>query len=521
MSKQSRTLRRVGFVAGIAMMLLALAACGGSGDKGNASSLPKAGDTITMSLPGGLTTLDPALGSSAQAAIASWAMYDTLVAIDSDGKVIPGLAKSWKATPTQATFELKDGITCSDGTALTPDDIAASLTRFLDPNTAAPLRGLVTGQGEATVTADDSSVTVKLSQPWTQLVAGLTVPFTGIICPEGLKEPKSLATKSEGTGAWVADSQVSGSSYTFSYHEGYEWGAEYPNQPAGTPPKKLVMSVITDESTMANLLATGEMQVASFASDAWKRFADTPNATIDVKQFYDTFLMFNENDGHPTADPQVRKAISQAIDREQLNNVQSFGAGKVLNNLGQPNYECYDDSIADIIPATDPEAAKGVLDGVKVRVLGTNILAGGDANNYVLEALRGVGADPELQNLSNEAWIGDLFSGKNDWDVNLYVQGVPFTNMLLTALNFIGPPPPNGQNLGNVQNEEAATALGTYTTTEGEESCAAMSDIQKALIGNNDVLPLASVPYHMVYAGGSAAVAAKGYILPATIRVAG
>ena len=522
MIMRSRSFRRAGTACAITALVLAGGtACGGSDGSAGGESVPAASlDSVTMSLPGALTTLDPAMGSSAQAAIAAWASYDTLVAIDSEGKIVPGLAESWKTTPTSATFQLKQGVTCSDGTELTSADVAASLKRFFDPKTAAPLRGLVIGGGEATVSADDSSITVELSQPWTQLLSGLSTPFTGIVCPAGLKDPKMLAGETSGTGAWVAKSQVSGSSYTFDWHHGYEWGPEFDNQPAGDAPKELIMKVVTDESTMANLVSTGEMQIGAFATDSWKRFDGSDNTTIDTKQFYDTMLMFNENEGHPTADKAVREAIAQAIDREQLNNVQSYGAGKVIDNLGQPDYECYDESLAQALPKTDPEAAKGVLEGVKIRVIGTNILSGGDANNYILEALRGAGADAELKNMTNEAWISDLFSGKNDWDVNLYVQGVPFTNMLLASLNYIGAAPPNGQNLGNVQNADAGAALGTYTTTTGDQSCAAMSQLQKALFDNRDALPIASVPYHMVYAGGTGAVAAKGYVLPATIRVA-
>lgn len=50
--------------------------------------------------------------------------------------------------------------------------------------------------------------------------------------------------------------------------------------------------------------------------------------------------MFNQNEGHPTADPAVRKAIVQALDLDRLNEVQSYGAGERIYNLGLADFPC-------------------------------------------------------------------------------------------------------------------------------------------------------------------------------------
>ena len=513
MSKQAKHFRRVGGAGTALALALAMAGCGSDG-----SSSPGSVDTVTMTIPGAVTSYDPALGTSVPTAIASWAMYDTLVSTDADGTIVPGLAESWDVTPTSATFKLKTGVTCSDGTELKPADVAASLARFVDPETGAPLRPSVTGEGTAEVTSDADSVTVTLSEPWSELLHGLSEPFTGIICPDGLKNPDMLKTESSGTGAWVAKSQVAGSSYTFSARQDYSWGAEYAKAPSGSMPETLVMQVVTDEGSMANLVSGDQVQIASFSGEAWSRFDGAENTTVDTKQFYDTWLLFNEAPGHPTADKDVRTAIAQALDRGQLNDVQSYGGGEVSDNLGQSTYECYDPSLADLLPKTDQDAASGVLDGVKLRVIGPNVLAGGDANTYILDALRASGADAELQNQSVEAWISEIFSGNNNWDVTLYVQGVPASSMFDAVGGFVGPPPPDGRNVGNVDNSVAAEAFTTYTTTSGTERCDALTKLQTALFEQMDVLPLASVPVHIVYADDLAAVSVKGYILPATIR---
>ncbi len=115
---------------------------------------------------------------------------------------------------------------------------ADSLTHFFDPKTAAPFASAVAGAGnKATVTASGQDVTIKLAKPFSGLLTGMTTPYTGIVCPAGLKNPSMLLKGSSGTGPYTAVSQVAGSSYTFKRREGYSWGPTFKGVPtAGTLP---------------------------------------------------------------------------------------------------------------------------------------------------------------------------------------------------------------------------------------------------------------------------------------------
>lgn len=512
--------RAVLAVAVAAVMTASTACSGGSSKKSSGGS--SGGSTVTMHLDGPLTSYDPAKGSSFQDAVAIWSMYDPLVDFDADGKLVPGLANSWTSTPTSATFKLRDGVSCSDGTKLTSQMVADSLTRYMNPKTAAPFLSLVIGgKNTAKVTAPDpSTVTIALKKPWSGLVPGLTAPYTGIICPAGLKNPSDLLTKSYGTGPYVAASQVSGASYTFTRRADYTWGPKFAKAPTeGSPPKTLALKVVQDESTRANLMATGKLQIATYGSDAWNRFKGQPNYSVVSEAQSDTWLMFNENKGHVTADKNVRKAISQAVNRDMVNKIQSFGTGELISNLGESTYECYDPSLDSLIPAFDTAAASTTLKGVKVRIIGTNLLAGGDANGYLLSALKAAGADASVTTMNNEAWVGDLFSGKNDWDITILVLGNTISSLLEAGGFQVGSAPPNGQNLAGVQNPEAEAAFAEAGAKEGAAKCAAMSKFQKSLLTNNDVLPLSTAPVNTLFTGGTSAVVVKGFVQSGSIRV--
>lgn len=512
---------RAALAVAVAAVMTVSTACSGSSSSKSGGGAGGNG-TVTMHLDGPLTSYDPAKGSSFQDAVAIWSMYDPLVDFDSDGKLVAGLATSWTSTPTSATFKLRDGVSCSDGTKLTSQMVVDSLSRFMNPKTAAPFLSLVIGgKNTAKVTAPDAStVKVTLQKPWSGLVPGLTAPYTGIICPAGLKNPSDLLTKSYGTGPYVAASQVSGASYTMTRRANYTWGPKFSKAPTtGNPPKTLVLKVVQDESTRANLMSTGKLQIATYGSDAWNRFKGQQGYNVVSEAQSDTWLMFNENKGHPTANKNVRKAISQALNRDMINKIQSFGSGQLISNLGESSYECYDPSLDSLIPTFDTAAASATLKGVKIRIIGTNLLAGGDANGYLLSALKAAGADASVTTMNNETWVGDLFSGKNDWDITILVLGNTISSLLEAGGFEVGAAPPAGQNLGGVQNPEADAAFAEAGAKEGAAKCAAMSKFQKSLLTNNDVLPIATAPVNTLFTGGTSGVVVKGFVQPGTIRV--
>ncbi|WP_164861430.1 ABC transporter substrate-binding protein [Microbacterium sp. CPCC 204701] len=475
-----------------------------------------------MQLDGPVTSYDPALGASFQDVVVMWSMYDTLVALDADGTVVPGLATDWDVTADSGLFTIRDGVTCSDGEELTGEVVANSLNRFFAPETAAPFLSNVIGAGNtATATADGQTVTIQLDAPFSGLLSGLTVGYTGIVCSAGTDDPSALTTGSNGTGGFVADSQIAGASYTFTRRDDYEWGPEFAGVPTeGARPATLVMEVVEDENTRANLQTTGDMQIAAYTTDAWERAAGQADWTKTVSNQSDTFLMFNHTEGHPTADPAVRRAIAQALDISRLNDVQSYGAGELITNLGDPTYECYDESLADLYPAYDPDAASKVLEGLSLAVNGTTLLAGGDGNAYVQSALQEAGADVSFQNLNNQQWVSGLFTPLNDWDVTILVFANTSSNLLSGANFFTGSVPPNGQNLSAVSNPEADAALAVARATTGGESCAAMAQYQQLLLENMDVLPLATAPATVVFAPGVTAMVSKGFVRAGTIRIA-
>ncbi len=82
-------------------------------------------------------SLDPALAESVGANNITRDLFEGLTANDADGKIVPGVAESWKqANPTTWVFKLRQNAKWSNGDPVTAQDFVYGIRRFLDPKTA-------------------------------------------------------------------------------------------------------------------------------------------------------------------------------------------------------------------------------------------------------------------------------------------------------------------------------------------------------------------------------------------------
>jgi oligopeptide transport system substrate-binding protein len=82
-------------------------------------------------------TLDPALAESVGANNLTRDLFEGLTANDAAGKIVPGVAESWKQTDsTTWVFKLRKNAMWSNGDPVSADDFVFGIRRFVDPKTA-------------------------------------------------------------------------------------------------------------------------------------------------------------------------------------------------------------------------------------------------------------------------------------------------------------------------------------------------------------------------------------------------
>jgi len=103
--------------------VIGLAACGPTGP----------GRTLEYYFTYDPRSLDPAYSTDVPTGEVDALLFDNLTQFDVEGRLVPGLAKSWEVDPTGShyTFHLRTGVTFHDGSALTTADVAGSWIRAL------------------------------------------------------------------------------------------------------------------------------------------------------------------------------------------------------------------------------------------------------------------------------------------------------------------------------------------------------------------------------------------------------
>jgi peptide/nickel transport system substrate-binding protein len=460
--------------AAAGLAIVALSACGGGGSSSNSnsstSSKVNTGSTVSsgtaavVSGPGGtvkvrssddLDTFDPAkTGAENMSVQALELAYDRLVYQAPDGKVKPYLAKSWTTTPDSATFVLRTGATCADGTPITPKVVAASLRYSLSQKTASPYLGYAVGGGKlksVTTNSADNSVTVTLTKPYNALVQSFGTPFpASIICPAGLKNPKGLGAAPQGSGPYTYDKAASarGSTYVFKLRPGYNWGPVGWTAKTSGVPQEADFRVVTDETTAANLLTTGEVAISPIAGISEQRVRANPSNydfTYESLQAGSWGSLFNMTKGLPGADPAVRHAAFLALDSNSMTKAAFSDLGVTENTMVTPNMSCYNKALSKYAVPFDVAQAKSVLeqDGYKLGSDGTMTKNGkplklrivmwnttNQLGDFIQQELQKAGIASTVKNTDINTWINALFTTK-DYDFTVYSYYSAFPNPVI------------------------------------------------------------------------------------------
>ncbi|MFK0113021.1 ABC transporter substrate-binding protein [Streptomyces sp. NPDC091217] len=328
---------------------------GGGGAAGGGSTV---GDTLTLVVPSGASTLDPAGGQNAFNQFYDLA-YDSLLVQKVDGTYAPGLATAWEYAPGNKKFSLtlRKGVKFSDGTALDAQAVKTWIEHALKlPGSAAPnYLGSLSG---ITVT-DPQHLTLNFGKPTPQLEAVFSQALEmGMIGSPAAVKANSLQNATAGAGQYVLDKArtVSGDHYTFTPNPHY-WN------PSAIRWKKIVIRVMANATTVLQSMKSGQVQFA--AQQPLSSITPARQAGLQVTGAMQSFQGLAINDRAGTVVPalgklEVRQAINHALDRKAINQAVYGGHGQPTAQPAIDGDDGYDASLDDLYPY-DPGKAKQLL----------------------------------------------------------------------------------------------------------------------------------------------------------------
>ena len=103
-------------------------------------ALPSSGQDLKIAVAADVTSIDPHFFNLFPNNNVAEHIFDKLVQMDPDSRMIPGLATSWKTIDdTTWEFKLRKGVKFHDGSELTAEDVAYSIDRVPQvPNSPGP-----------------------------------------------------------------------------------------------------------------------------------------------------------------------------------------------------------------------------------------------------------------------------------------------------------------------------------------------------------------------------------------------
>ena len=506
---------------GICATATLLAACGGGSGGDNAGGGGESeyvdGGTFTMSMAGDPGKLDPQSSASTQLFTVNQLAYDNLVSVDAKtGEIQSQLATDWKVDGKTVTLTLGKGITCADGRDFTATAVADNIAYVGDPKNKSPYLGTFLPVG-ATAKADDAAgtVTITLAQPAPFVLNGLaSLPM---VCESGMKDRASLADSTAGTGPYELTVATPGDQYTYQVRDGYTWGPDGATTAEKGMPDTVVVKVIQNEGTAANLLLSGDINAVTIQGPDAKRLEgagmfSTSTPAMVGEQWY------NHDDGHETGDADVRMALTQALDLGQLASVATAGAGGPATTFAaiEP-VSCPGDSISGSLPAQDVDAAKAVLDGKKLTFLYSSAAgsAVGAAAELAVQQWEAAGASVTAKGVDETALQQAIF-GTGDWDIAWVPLNVNSPDQLVPFLSGPGLAD-GGTNFSGIDNADYAAGVEKASAMNGTEGCPTWLDAESQLVAAADVIPFANNAVKTF--GNGAEFEYPGQFVPTSLRM--
>lgn len=270
-------------------------------------------------------------------------IFSRLIDWGSQGKLVPGLAESWTVSADDKvyTIKLRPNLTFSDGSPLTAEDVAFTLTVLHDPkydgDTDITLANIAGGAdykaGKANSVSglkviDPLTVQVTTTQPGATTLAKIGGPvlskaWYGKNYQRGnLDYLRTLNGKPLGNGPYVYDKYIPGQEIRFHANTRFY---------RGTPPVPRFIYRVTNPSTNFQLFQTGETDYDAFTSrpDDIEQLRMLGFANINLYGSSD-YSKVEFNLHRPTLqDAKVRQALIYGLDRQKLIDVVYQGYGKV------------------------------------------------------------------------------------------------------------------------------------------------------------------------------------------------
>ncbi|WP_175624566.1 MULTISPECIES: ABC transporter substrate-binding protein [Oxalobacteraceae] len=326
---------------------------------------------LKIALSADVSSLDPHYLNIAPNVAFSSHIFDALVNVDANGKLVPGLATSWRAVDaTTWEFKLRHDVKFHDGSKFTAEDVVFSLDRPAKLTNSPGPYTAYTKQIVAKKIVDPYTVRLSTATPYGPLALDVSAIF--IVSKKAAEKASTEDFNSGkaliGTGPYKFVSFKRGDRIEVARNDSY-WGGK-------SDWDKVSFRIITNSAPRLAALLSGDVDAIEGVPTA-DLSKLKGNAKFKLEQKISWRTIFWEIDqsersspfvtdkagkplpGNPLRDARVRQAISKSINRKALVDRTMEGLAVPASNIVAPGLLGYNDALK--VETYDPEGAKKLL----------------------------------------------------------------------------------------------------------------------------------------------------------------
>lgn len=390
----------------------------------------KGGDLVVcqMAEPPGL---DPTGNTAAAIDRVVWSnLFETLVKVNDEGRMLPGLAKEWDVSEDGMTytFHLREGVKFHNGEAFNAAVVKWNLERAMSESTTNPhpeyFRVIA-----AMDTPDDNTLKVTLKDVDALFLIHMAEGDASMLPMEAYEAAKSNPI---GTGPFKFVKWVKGDRVEMERFDGY-WNPELPYL------DKVTFRFIPDANAQAAALKAGDIDVIGWISspETARELADDKRYKVLAGASTSDVILSTNNKVKPFDNPKVRQAMAHAIDRQMIIELAMSGYGTAIGSHWSPAAPYYVD-LTGTYPF-DPDKAKKLLaeagypNGIDavLRVPGKYAYSV-RAGEVLVDLFAQAGIRLKMENIEWGQWIERIFKNKEyqltiighaeAWDIGIYAK---------------------------------------------------------------------------------------------------
>jgi peptide/nickel transport system substrate-binding protein len=287
-------------------------------------------------------SLDPSMGTGTSGYLQALLMYDTLLARNNSGQVVPLLATSWQMSPDGKayTFRLRRDVEFHSGKKFTSADVKYTLERLGSEEAASPWQTLVASV-DRVLTPDPYTVVVQLKAPNRLFLQNMSHAGASIMNQEAIRKygKEFGRTAVDGTGPFRFVDRAFNDRIIYDRFEKYKWGPGFYQNRGPARISRVVWRVVPELATRQLMIERGEIDLITHNAlpDVLYRRAELQGRVdITLRPVMEIRAVFLNANFSRLKERAVRRAIAHAVNAKVIAETIYAPVGEQAFNMLHP-----------------------------------------------------------------------------------------------------------------------------------------------------------------------------------------